>query len=531
MVAAIAAIPTGRTARGRSGVTVAELAVGTTREATGESIRRSSWHHPDDRRRAPPTAPHRPVGAPLTDHSRPRSARRRAPPDDRQCADRARPTGRAGDAGQPRSLGERPAHRTARTIRRTAVSRGESAPREVEATFALIDDRRFVIADVRGHTRIDWSRVRSEWRNHAAPARCRSGDERWAVVDPEVARVVGLLIDQARDAYRESRYPAAAAAATRAVQAAEQLTDPNLLIRALLEEADALRMAGDNTAALARYTRLLGLAQDPHSTLDDPASRAVAQAYTDWADTARFAGGIPIRDLFQVLDAAEHWLIRTGHPHWRAGILLERAMIHNSIGQLDQAISTAQDALTAYRADAPGYTLAAHRSELGDLLRRAGRAGEARPLYQAILDDPATSAYGRKDALEGLARCALADNDPTTAVAHATAAVRTAEALGDAPLLPALEALVAAHRAAGDLDTAAATATRHLDTARRIGTHYRLFYALCNAVDIALDQGHTDTARSLLTELDQHATALDNDANTTTYTTETARRHQRLTTA
>jgi tetratricopeptide (TPR) repeat protein len=347
--------------------------------------------------------------------------------------------------------------------------------------------------------------------------------------DPDVARIVGLLIDQASDAYQESRYPVAVATAARAVQAAEQLTDPNLLIRALEQEADALRMAGDYTTALARYTRILGLAQDPHTTLDDPANRAVARAYTDWVASARFAGGIPIRDLFQVLDAADHWLIRTGHPHWRAAVLLQRAMIHDDLGQLDQAVSTAQDALTAYRADAPSYTLATHRFHLGYLLRRAGRAGEARPLYQAILDDPTTNAYDRMAALEGLAWCALADDDPTTALAHATAAVRTAEPLGDNPLLAPLAALVAAHRAAGNLDTAAATATRHLDTARRVGSRYRLYYALRAAVDIALDQGDTDTARSLLTELDQHATALDNDTDTTTYTTDTTRRHQRLT--
>src|SRR6266567_2554958 len=86
------------------------------------------------------------------------------------------------------------------------------------------------------------------------------------------ARAAGLLINEAWADVRESRYQAAVAAAGRAAEAARQLNDPVLLVRALRVEAGALRMMGDDPAALARYTQVLGLAHDPATSgrLDDP---------------------------------------------------------------------------------------------------------------------------------------------------------------------------------------------------------------------------------------------------------------------
>ncbi|HTR91540.1 MAG TPA: tetratricopeptide repeat protein [Trebonia sp.] len=70
-------------------------------------------------------------------------------------------------------------------------------------------------------------------------------------------RVAGMLVDQAYAANWEGRYQEALAAAARAVEAAEQLDDPVLLVRALNVEATSLRLLGDLTGALARYTRVL----------------------------------------------------------------------------------------------------------------------------------------------------------------------------------------------------------------------------------------------------------------------------------
>ena len=77
------------------------------------------------------------------------------------------------------------------------------------------------------------------------------------------AGAAGLLIAQAWDAHGQGRYGTARAAAARAAQAARQLDDPVLLVRALSAEATALSMLGDRAAALARYTQILGLAEDP----------------------------------------------------------------------------------------------------------------------------------------------------------------------------------------------------------------------------------------------------------------------------
>jgi tetratricopeptide (TPR) repeat protein len=347
------------------------------------------------------------------------------------------------------------------------------------------------------------------------------------------ARAAGLLVEEAWAAHGEGRYRQAVAAASRAVEAARQLDDPVLLVRALSVEAGSLRMMGDHGAALARYTRILGLAEDPASSgrLDHPhAAEAVARAYWNWVASARFMTGIPWRELSGVLDAAERWLAATGHRDWRAAILSERAMLHERLGDLDAAVAAAEEALAVatQHPEAPGHTLGAYRFQLGHILCRAGRAAEAAPQYQAILADPAAGAFERSAAHEGLARCALAAGDAAAARREARAAVQLAEPLGDGAVCTSLDALAEACRAGGDLDAAWQAATRRLEAAARVGGHYRPYYAARTAVDIALDRADLDAARRLLGELDQHAEAMDATAGASTYTSETAQRHQRL---
>lgn len=154
------------------------------------------------------------------------------------------------------------------------------------------------------------------------------------------------------------------AAGERAVGAAEELGDPGLLVRALVVQADGLRMLGDSAAALAGYTRVLALADDPktgHRLGGEPAARAVARAYLGWVECARFLTGIGVRELFGVLDAADRWLAVTGRRGWRAGVLLQRAAVHRRLGE--------REALAAHNPGAPGYTLGTYRFQLGDLLR------------------------------------------------------------------------------------------------------------------------------------------------------------------
>jgi tetratricopeptide (TPR) repeat protein len=347
------------------------------------------------------------------------------------------------------------------------------------------------------------------------------------------AAAAKLLVDQADAAYGQGRYREAVAAAGRAVQAARHLDNPVLLVHALRTEASALAMLGDDAAALARCTEILGLAQDPATSrrLDDPAAaEAVARAHWNWVNSARYLTSIPMRELFSVLDAADRWLAAAGHRDWRAAVLHQRALVHTDLGENDAAVDCAQEALDVklQYPGAPGYSLAAHRFGLADILHQAGRAAEAIPHYRAIIDDHDSGPYERSVAHWGLARCALAAEDPATAQREAQLAVQLAEPLGDDALCPALETLAAACRAAGDLEAAWQAATWHLEAAGRIGGHYRAYYAARDAADVALDRGDHSTAHDLLADLDQHAQAMDTATASATYTTETARRHERL---
>jgi tetratricopeptide (TPR) repeat protein len=350
------------------------------------------------------------------------------------------------------------------------------------------------------------------------------------VTDSAAARAIELLIEEAWSAYRESRYPLSASVAGRAVLAAKHLGDPNLHIRALQREADALRMSGNDAEALSRMTRILGMAADHAiaASLDATATREVARAYAHWVDSAIYLGGFPVRELFGVLDAADHWLTTTGHRDWRAAVLLDRAALHRHLGELDQALVAAQDAFATYRSGAPGYSLAVYRQDLGELLHLTGRPAEAEQHFHAILNDSATNPHSRASAWKGLAWCALACDDVPEALRYANAAVDSAEALGSDSLTVALEVLTAAQRAAGNLDAAWEAATRRLDFARSVGTHYRLYYAMRSAVDIAIDRADHASARALLDEFHQHAAALDTDSTDSGFTAEVARRRERL---
>lgn len=111
---------------------------------------------------------------------------------------------------------------------------------------------------------------------------------------------------------------------------------------------------------------------------------------------------------------------------------------------------------------------------------------------------------------------------------HARAAVAAAEALGDDALCSALEALVAAARAAGDTDLVTTAAHREREAATRVGSPHALYYALRDCVDVALDQGEHAEARRLLDELAPLADARDQARGDTTYSAEIQDRRARL---
>jgi tetratricopeptide (TPR) repeat protein len=345
------------------------------------------------------------------------------------------------------------------------------------------------------------------------------------------AEAAERLVGQAWAAYEDDRYQDAAAAAAQAAEAAGQLGDPVLLVRALRAEASAQRLLGDHAAALARYTRILGLAGDPVNRdrlVGASAAEAIAVAHWSWVRCARSLPGIEVPELHQVLDAAERWLTATGHRDWRASVVYERAFTLVMLGEREAAVAAAEEALALalQYPDAPGYALGGFRFGLGDMLRGAGRPAEAVPHYRAVLDDPAASNWDRSAAHEGLARCALAAGDQATARREARAVA--SGPLGDEALCTSLDLLAEVHRADGDTDGAWQAATDYLAAAGRIGGHYRPYFATRLAVDVALDRGDLAGARRLLVSLTGHARALDASTSTTSWTGETAQRQQRL---
>lgn len=350
--------------------------------------------------------------------------------------------------------------------------------------------------------------------------------------DPSIA-AIELLIDQALAAYAADRYTVAQAAARRAVQAARPLGDPALLVRALRAEADALWILGDDGAAMARYTEILGLANDPANSarLDDPlAADSIARAHWSWVACARFITSIPVRELFGALDAADQWLAATGRRHWRAAVLHQRSLVHSQLGEHDAAVSCSQEALELKRRhpDGPGSTLASHQFQLADMLRNAGRPAEATEHYQAVLDNPKAGNYERAVGHQGLAWCALAANDNATAVRQARLAVQLAEPSGAEALCPSLHVLVIANRASDDLDSAWQACVRYLNAAASSGGHHRLFFANWAAFGVAVARRDLDAARKLLVEVDAHARALDGATGATIFTDRARRCHQRL---
>jgi tetratricopeptide (TPR) repeat protein len=347
------------------------------------------------------------------------------------------------------------------------------------------------------------------------------------------AQAAGLLVDQALEALLAGRNREALSAASRAVEAAEHFDDLVLLVRALVIEADILNLTGDAAAALSRYTRILGLGQDPASAhrLDDPrADESVARAHWSWVAAARYLTSIPLRDLFGVLDAGERWLAATGHLDWRAAILSERAALHSRLGEYDAAVAAAQEALQQdiRHPEAPGYSLLSYYYDLGDHLFDAGRAEEARQQYLTVLGHPDCDPWSRCRAHLGLAECALAASDLATARREARAAVQIGEPLGDDERCKSLHVLVKACRAAGDLDTAWKATTTWLEAAARIGDHYRPYQAVSSAADLALDRADIAAAHRLLEELAPHARAMDTTTGTSEHADAAARLRQRL---
>ena len=270
------------------------------------------------------------------------------------------------------------------------------------------------------------------------PATASPGGQR-----PAGHAAVELLITESRTATEESRYRTAQDAADRAVAGAEQLGDAVLLVRAIAQQQLALRMAGDYTGALVCCTRILAMAEDPstrEALSTEAAAATIARAYMYWVTSARTDARADLRELLAMLDTAERWLISTGHGHWRSGVLSERSDIHRALGDREQALACAQEALARYAPGIPGFSLSVYRWSVGRLLSEAGRHEEAEDYLQAVLDDPDSPRLDQVTANVWLAYNAVDDGRPADAARAAAGAVEIAELCGDDAMTTALDA-------------------------------------------------------------------------------------------
>ena len=127
---------------------------------------------------------------------------------------------------------------------------------------------------------------------------------------------------------------------------------------------------GEDAAALARYTEILGLAEDSVNPgrLDDlSAAWAVARRVLELGGCRPVLTGIPVRDLFEVLDAADRWLAATGRRDWRATVVLQRALVHQRLERGSPRSAARQEALAikTQHPDAPGAHAERLRFQLG----------------------------------------------------------------------------------------------------------------------------------------------------------------------
>jgi len=323
---------------------------------------------------------------------------------------------------------------------------------------------------------------------------------------------VELLITESRTATEESRYRTAQDAADRAVAGAELLGDAVLLVRAIAQQQLALRMAGDYTGALVCCTRILAMAEDPatrEALGTEAAAATIARAYMYWVTSARTDARAGLRELLAVLDTAERWLISTGHGHWRSGVLSERSDIYRALGDREQALSCAQEALARYAPGIPGFSLSVYRWSVGRLLSEAGRHQEAQGYLEAVLDDADSPRLDQVTANVWLAYNAVDAGRPADAARAAASAVELAGQCGDDAMTTALDAQCFVLRRARDWAGARIAAERHLGAARRAGGRARIYHALDSMAWTAAGSDDFALLRGLLPELSQLARTLD----------------------
>jgi len=159
-------------------------------------------------------------------------------------------------------------------------------------------------------------------------------------------------------------------------------------------------------------------------------------------------------------------------------VLSERSDIYRALGEREQALACAQEALARYAPGIPGFSLSVYRWSVGRLLSEAGRHQEAGGYLQAVLDDPDSPRLDQVTANVWLAYNAVDDGRPAEAARAAARAVELAGLCGDDAMTTALDAQCFVLRRAKDWAGARVAAERHLAAARRAGGRARVYHAL-----------------------------------------------------
>lgn len=351
---------------------------------------------------------------------------------------------------------------------------------------------------------------------------CTQGDHEMLTKVSAERLALELLLDEARQLYEGGRFAEALRTAEVAREAAKRCGDLALEVQAVGREANALAMLGCAADAFARNSWIVGVAREPLNRslfADDALASFVSNAHLACVDAALRLPSVPVHELFKVLDAGESFVLARGKPTWRAGLLAMRARVLAERGSLAAALPLAEEAVvtSAQDPDAPGVSLGSQRTNLGNLLRRAGRFGDARRQYEIVLGDPDSSPRGRFEALRGLVNCSIAEGDAQRAADFAREALHLAEPMGQQAMSEALEELVAACLAQGDFGAARDAAARRLLLARDIGKADDLFFALHRSAAVALLEDQGVAATGFLNEAEEHAAAMDRARGGTHY--------------
>jgi tetratricopeptide (TPR) repeat protein len=336
-----------------------------------------------------------------------------------------------------------------------------------------------------------------------------------------------------KDAYRlcaAGEYAAGLAASQSAAARARDIGSVGLELRAARIEASLLSLMSRKKESMARLDWALAVAGGerlPADLTELRVAHAVVACHLDWVETAGWVG-IAKEERLRVLDRAEDLLKELGRPEWRTGVASMRSTLMRSMGRLDEAIALGEEAIRCFTTGAPGSTLASYRQQHADALLDAGRLDSAEVQYMAIMMEPGRAVRDEKSALVGLARCALRRGDAIVARSHAEKALTIARPLGDGAMCGALDILMQALKAAGELDHAAAVADQYIERARRAGEKGRLFYALRSQIDISFEREDDEGARAWLEEAAIVASALDRATGGDVYGKQVRTRRARL---